>query len=56
MITKVAGKPVENSSELANLIANFKPGEEVPLEIHRKGDTREIKVKLGERPLGDVAG
>ncbi len=56
VITKVAGKPVENSSELANLIANFKPGEEVPLEIHRKGDTREIKVKLGERPLGDVAG
>ena len=56
VITKVAGKPVENSSELANLIANFKPGEEVPLEIHRNGDTREIKVKLGERPLGDVAG
>jgi S1-C subfamily serine protease len=56
VITKVAGKPVENSSQLANLIADFKPGEEVPLEIHRKGDTREIKVKLGERPLGDVAG
>jgi S1-C subfamily serine protease len=56
VITRVAGKPVENSSQLADLIANFKPGEEVPLEIHRKGDTREIKVKLGERPLGDVAG
>jgi S1-C subfamily serine protease len=56
VITKVAGKPVENSSQLADLIADFKPGEEVPLEIHRKGDTREIKVKLGERPLGDVAG
>jgi S1-C subfamily serine protease len=56
VITKVAGKPVENSSQLADLIADFKPGEEVPLEIHRKGDTREVKVKLGERPLGDVAG
>jgi S1-C subfamily serine protease len=56
VITKVAGKPVENSSELADLIANFKPGDEVPLEVHRKGDTREIKVKLGERPLGNVAG
>jgi S1-C subfamily serine protease len=56
VITKVAGKPVENSAELANVIANFKPGDEVPLEIHRNGDTREIKVKLGERPLGRVAG
>ncbi len=56
VITKVAGKPVEDSSELADLIADFKPGEEVSLEIHRKGDTREIKVKLGERPLGDAAG
>jgi S1-C subfamily serine protease len=56
VITKVAGRPVENSAELANVIADFKPGDEVPLEIHRNGDTREIKVKLGERPLGRVAG
>jgi S1-C subfamily serine protease len=56
VITKVAGKPVENSAELADVIAGFKPGDEVPLEIHRDGNTKEIKVKLGERPLGRVAG
>jgi S1-C subfamily serine protease len=56
VITKVAGRNVENSSQLADVIADFKPGDEVPLEIHRDGDTREITVKLGERPLGDVAG
>ncbi len=56
VITKVGGKPVEDSSELAELIAAYEPGEEVPVEIHRDGDTREIKVKLGERPLGNVAG
>jgi S1-C subfamily serine protease len=56
VITRVAGKPVEDSAELADVIADFKPGDEVSLEIHRDGDTREIKVKLGERPLGDVAG
>jgi S1-C subfamily serine protease len=56
VITKVNGTPVEDSAQLADLIADFKPDDEVTLEIHRGGDTREIKVKLGERPLGDVAG
>jgi S1-C subfamily serine protease len=56
VITKVGDKPVESSAELAELIATFRPGEQVPLEIHRDGETREIEVKLGERPLGDVAG
>ena len=56
VITKVGGKPVEDSAQLAQLIADYRPGEEVPLEVHREGDTREIKVKLGERPLGDVGG
>ena len=56
VITKVAGKPVEDSAELADLIADFEPGEEVPLEIHRGDDVREIEVTLGERPLGNVGG
>ena len=56
VITKVAGKPVENSAELADEIADFKPGDTVPLEVHRDGETKEIRVRLGERPLGDVAG
>jgi S1-C subfamily serine protease len=56
VITKVAGEAVENSAQLADVIADFRPGDEVPLEIHRDGDTKEIKVKLGERPLGRVAG
>jgi S1-C subfamily serine protease len=56
VITKVAGKSVEDSAELADLIADFEPGEEVPLEIHRGDDVREIEVTLGERPLGNVGG
>jgi S1-C subfamily serine protease len=56
VITKVAGRPVQDSAQLAELIAGFDPGDEVPLEIHRNGDTREIEVKLGERPLVDVGG
>ena len=56
VITKVEGSPVEDSAELADRIAQHKPGDEVTLEVHRNGDTRQIKVKLGERPLGDVGG
>jgi S1-C subfamily serine protease len=52
VITKVDGKPVEDSAELADVIAGYAPGEEVPLEIHRDGDVREVEVELGERPLG----
>ena len=56
VITKVDGKAVEDSAQLAQLIAAYEPGEEVPLEIHRGGDTRQIEVKLGERPLSNVGG
>ena len=56
VITKVDGRPVEDSAELADVIADHAPGEEVPLEIHRDGDVRQVEVKLGERPLGNVGG
>jgi S1-C subfamily serine protease len=56
VITKVAGKPVDDSAQLADVIADFRPGDDVTLEIHRDGDAREVKVRLGERPLGDVGG
>jgi S1-C subfamily serine protease len=56
VITKVDGKAVEDSAQLAEVIAAYEPGEQVPLEVHRDGETREIEVKLGERPVGDVGG
>jgi S1-C subfamily serine protease len=56
VITKVGGKPVEDSAQLAELIATYEPGEEIPVEVHRDGETQEIKVRLGERPLSRVGG
>jgi S1-C subfamily serine protease len=56
VITKVDGEAVEDSAQLAEVIADHAPGEEVPLEIHRDGDVRQVEVELGERPLGDVGG
>jgi S1-C subfamily serine protease len=56
VITKVEGRPVEDSSDLANVISEFEPGQEVTLEIHRDGETTEVQVRLAERPVGDVGG
>jgi S1-C subfamily serine protease len=51
IITKVEGKPIEDANDLSSAVAQFQPGQEVTVEVHRGGDTKEIKVKLGERPL-----
>jgi S1-C subfamily serine protease len=51
IITKVEGKPVTDANDLSAVIAQFQPGQEVTVTVVRGGDTKEIKVKLGERPL-----
>jgi S1-C subfamily serine protease len=56
VITKVEDSPVQDSAELANVISEFRPGQEVTLEVHRDGETREVKVRLAERPLGNSGG
>jgi S1-C subfamily serine protease len=51
IITKVEGKPIEDANDLSSAVAQFQPGQVVTVEVHRGGETKEIKVKLGERPL-----
>jgi len=51
IITKVEGKTIEDANDLSAAVAQFQPGQEVTVEVHRGGETKEIKVKLGERPL-----
>jgi S1-C subfamily serine protease len=51
IITKVEGKPIEDANDLSAAVASFQPGQEVTVEVHRGGETKDIKVKLGERPL-----
>jgi S1-C subfamily serine protease len=55
IITKVGSTPVTNSDDLAGAVARYKPGETVPVEVHRGGKVQQIKVKFGERPLGNPA-
>jgi S1-C subfamily serine protease len=51
IITKVEGKPIADANDLSSAVAQFQPGQTVTVEVHRGGETKEIKVKLGERPL-----
>jgi S1-C subfamily serine protease len=51
IITKVEGKPIEDANDLSSAVAQFQPGQTVTVEVHRGGETKELKVKLGERPL-----
>ena len=56
IITKVEGKDIEDANDLSAVVAQFQPGQDVTVEVHRGGDTKEIDVKLGERPLSAPSG
>jgi S1-C subfamily serine protease len=51
VITKVGREAVEHADDLSELIADYAPGDEVALEVHRGDETKTIKVRLGERPV-----
>jgi S1-C subfamily serine protease len=56
IITKLGDRPIADADDLSAAIARYKPGDTTDVEIHRGRETQTIKVKLGERPLGDPSG
>jgi S1-C subfamily serine protease len=38
------------------VVAQLQPGQDVTVEVHRGGETKEIEVKLAERPLSAPSG
>jgi S1-C subfamily serine protease len=50
-IIKVNGEAVKSLQEFVEKIGSFKPGTEIKLLIVRDTDEKEIKVKLGTRPV-----
>jgi S1-C subfamily serine protease len=56
IITRLGDRPVADADDLSAAIARFEPGETADVEIHRGGETQQLQVKLGERPLGNPAG
>lgn len=50
IILKVEGQAVASSAMFVAAIRSRKPGQDIKLEVERKGKVQEVKVKLGEYP------
>lgn len=50
IILKFDGKPVAQSSDLPRMVGATKPGTRVPVQVWRKGATRDLSVPVGEMP------
>jgi putative serine protease PepD len=50
MIVAIEGRDVREPDDVAQAIADRKPGETVDVTVERNGDRREVAVTLGERP------
>ncbi|HET9735554.1 MAG TPA: DegQ family serine endoprotease [Burkholderiales bacterium] len=48
IITRFDGKAVESSSDLPRLVGSTRPGASAPIEVWRKGATRNLTVTVGE--------
>jgi serine protease Do len=49
VITKFNGQRVDNAQQFRFLVAKAGPGSEASLQVWRNGDTRNVKIKLGDR-------
>jgi 2-alkenal reductase len=52
VVTAVQGKPIRAEDDLAKVLLAYAPGDTVTLDISRGGQHKQVRVKLGERPLG----
>jgi membrane-associated protease RseP (regulator of RpoE activity) len=50
VVTKVEGTPIDANHRLADLVAQYKPGDTVRLTVWRAGNTRVIRVTVGAHP------
>ena len=47
VITSVGGKPTPDTSTLATVVSQYKPGDKVPVKFARNGQSRTVDVTLG---------
>ena len=56
VITRIDDRPVDDPDDLSLAVSLLDPGTTVTVEAWRDGERRELKVKLGERPLQRLTG
>ena len=56
VITKIDGRPVDDPDDLSQAVALLDPGSTVTLEAWRDGERRDVRIKLGDRPLSGLTG
>jgi len=54
VITKLDGRPVEDPDDLSRTVALLDPGSTVTVEAWRDGERRDVRIKLGARPLSGL--
>jgi len=50
IVVKADEREVKTNDDLVRYIREKKPGDTILLKVHRKGDTMDVKIVLGERP------
>ena len=55
IILRFDGKPVVASADLPRIVGSTRPGAKVPLQLWRKGQTKDVTVTVGEIPDDRVA-
>ncbi len=53
IITKINGLDVKPDQTLSFIVANIKPGTQIPVELLRKGSPQKLTVTVGKRPPED---
>lgn len=53
VIISLGGQTLENASQLANIVGNKQPGEELEVTFIRDEEEQTVTVELGERPNGE---
>jgi S1-C subfamily serine protease len=56
VVTRLGNVPVEDSNDLSTAVEHYEPGDVVTLKVWRDGESRDVRVKLGQRPLAQSSG
>jgi serine protease Do len=56
VILEANGRPVKSAGELTAQVAGLEAGKEIPMKISRDGYVKNVKIRLGQRPMPEDMG